>query len=443
MQTAEALTPEVRPAAEPRSRRARLWRRVLFVVSILGPGFVTASAGNDVGGIFTYSVAGAQYGYQVIWTLIPIAVALIVVQEMAARMGAVTGKGLAALIREEFGVWITLFAMLGLFFMNTFTTSAEFAGIASASEIFGVSRYLAVPLSLGLVFFFVLRVNATLVERVFVVLSLVYVTYIISGFMAHPNWGEVARGTFVPTIDFKDAGYLGTVVALIGTTISPYMQFYLQSAIVEKGTKPGDLPIARIDVANGSVLAIIVAAFMIIASGAEIYVFNQAHPKNPITVNTAGDIAVALKPLAGRFASGLFAFGILNAGLFAAAVLPLSTSYLICEAFGFEASVDRRFREAPVFFTLFAVGLVIGAAMVLLPGVPLVQLAIASQVVQGVLLPAELVLMLIIVNRVRVMGAYRNNVAANAICWTTVVVVGVIALYYTYTQVVAALPGHS
>jgi len=429
------------PDAPPASRRPRLLRSALFVASILGPGFVTASAGNDVGGIFTYSVAGAQFGYKIIWPLIPIAVALIVVQEMAARMGAVTGKGLSALIREEFGVRIALFTMLGLFFMNTFTTSAEFAGIASASEIFGLSRYVAVPLSLALVFVLVLRVSGKLVERIFVVLSLVYVTYIVSGLLAHPDWGDVARGSFIPTIDTHDPAYLGTVVALIGTTISPYMQFYLQSAVVEKGTRPSGLLASRIDVTNGSILAIVVAAFMIIANAATIFVFNEAHAKHPIVVTQASDIAVALAPLAGKFASALFAFGILNAGLFAAAVLPLSTSYLVCEAFGFEAALDRRFTEAPVFFSLFAIGLLIGAALVLIPNVPLVKLSIASQLVQGLLLPLELVLMLVIINRARVMGVYRNTRAANVVGWATVVIVGSIALYYTFTQVVR--PGTS
>ncbi len=424
------------PAGTP--ARSRLWRSLLFIGAALGPGFITASAGNDVGGIFTYSVAGAQFGYKVIWPLIPIAVALIVVQEMAARMGAVTGKGLSALIREEFGVRIALLTMLGLFFMNTFTTSAEFAGIASASEIYHLSRYISVPLSLALVFFFVLRISGKLVERVFVVLSLVYVTYIVSGVLAHPDWHEVARGSFVPSIDSHDPAYLGTIVALIGTTISPYMQFYLQSAVVEKGTRPSGLLLSRIDVTNGSILAIIVAAFMIIANAATIFVFNQAHPAHPIVVSQASDVAVALQPLAGKFASALFAFGILNAGLFTAAVLPLSTSYLVCEAFGFEAALDRGFREAPVFFSLFAAGLIIGAALVLVPGVPLLQFGIASQVVQGLLLPLELVLMLVIINRVRVMGAYRNTLTANVITWATVVIVGSIALYYTYTQIVAA-----
>ena len=397
---------------------------MLFVAAVLGPGFITASAGNDVGGIFTYSVAGAQFGYKAIWPLIPIAVALIVVQEMAARMGVVTGKGLSALIREEFGVRIALLTMLGLFFMNTFTTSAEFAGIASASEIYHISRYISVPLSLLVVFFAVLRISGKLIERAFVILSLVYVTYIVSG---------------IPTFDTHDPAYVGMLVALIGTTISPYMQFYLQSAVVEKGTRPSGLLATRIDVTNGSILAIVVAAFMIIANAATIFVFNQTHAKHPITVTQASDVAIALVPLAGKFASSLFAFGILNAGLFTAAVLPLSTSYLVCEAFGFEAALDRRFREAPVFFTLFASGLVIGGGLVLIPGAPLLQLSIASQLVQGLLLPLELVLMLLIINRARVMGIFRNTVTANVICWATVVIVGTIALYYTYTQIAGLL----
>ncbi len=427
------------PAPAPAPRRSRLWRGVIFLAATLGPGFITASAGNDVGGIFTYSVAGAQFGYKAIWPLVPIAIALIVVQEMAARMGAVTGKGLSALIREEFGVRIALITMLGLFFMNTFTTSAEFAGIASASEIYHISRYISVPLSLLVVFFAVLRISSKLIERTFVVLSLVYVTYIVSGALAHPNWGDVARGSFIPSIDTHDPAYLGTIVALIGTTISPYMQFYLQSAIVEKGIRPAGLLAARIDVTNGSILAIIVAAFMIIANAATIFVFNEAHSAHPIVVNQASDVAIALVPLAGKFASALFAFGILNAGLFTAAVLPLSTSYLVCEAFGFEAALDRRFSEAPVFFSLFAAGLVIGAGLVLFPGAPLLQLSIASQLVQGLLLPAELVLMLIIINRARVMGTFRNTRTANVICWATVIIVGAIALYYTYTQLLTVI----
>jgi len=406
-------------------------------MGLLGPGFITASAGNDVGGIATYSLAGANFGYSLLWTLVPITVALIVVQEMAARMGVVTGKGLSALIREEFGVLIALLTMIGLFIMNTFTTSAEFAGIASASEIFHLSRYVAVPLSLLLVFLFVLRLNSKVVERVFVGFSLVYVTYIASGILAKPDWHEVARGTLIPTLDLKNAAYLGMVVGLIGTTISPYMQFYLQSAVVEKGTRANDLTWSRLDVINGSILGIIVAAFMIIANAATIFVYNQAHPQHQIVVTQAADVARALAPLAGRFAESLFAFGILNAGLFTATVLPLSTAYLICEAFGFEASLNRKFTEAPVFFSLFAAGLVIGAALVLMPNVPLLKVAFYSQVLQGLLLPFELVLMLIIINRVRVMGRFRNSLAANIVGWSTVIVVGAIALFYTFQQILS------
>jgi len=419
----------------PPGRRSRFVRTALLVAGILGPGFITASAGNDVGGIATYSLAGAQFGYRILWTLIPITIALIVVQEMAARMGVVSGKGLAALIREEFGVRIALVTMLGLFVMNTFTTSAEFAGIASASEIFHLSRYIAVPLALVLVFLFVLRFNDKIVERTFVVLSLIYVTYIFSGIEAHPNWGEVARGTLLPTLDLKDPAYIGMIVGLIGTTISPYMQFYLQTAVVEQGARPGGLLGTRIDVINGSILGIVVAAFMIIANAATIYVFNQAHPQHPIVIAQAADVAKALEPLAGRFAETLFAFGILNAGLFTATVLPLSTAYLICEAMGFEASVNRKFSEAPVFFSLFFAGLVIGAALVLIPGVPLLKVAFYSQVLQGLLLPFELVLMLIIINRIRVMGKHRNSLAANIVGWSTVIIVGAIALFYTAQQI--------
>jgi len=417
------------------ARRAPPWRTALFILGMLGPGFITASAGNDVGGIATYSLAGAQFGYKLLWTLIPITIALIVVQEMAARMGVVSGKGLSALIREEFGVRIALLTMVGLFVMNTFTTAAEFSGIAAASEIFHVSRYIAVPAALLLVFLFVLRMNNKIIERTFVVLSLIYVTYIVSGIQAHPNWGEVVHGALVPTLDLKNAAYLGMVVALIGTTISPYMQFYLQSAVVEKGVKPAGLLGSRIDVINGSILGILVAAFMIIANAATIFVYNEGHPHGQIVVNQAADVAKALQPLAGQFAEALFAFGILNAGLFTAAVLPLSTSYLVCEAFGFEAALDRRFREAPVFFSLFALGLLIGAALVLIPNVPLLKIAFYSQVLQGLLLPLELVLMLFIINRVRVMGQYRNTLLTNIIAWTTVVAVGAIAIFYTLQQV--------
>ena len=406
----------------------RTWVRTFFLIlSVLGPGFVTASAGNDVGGIATYSAAGAQFGYSIIWVLVPLAVALIVVQEMSTRMGCVTGKGLAALFRENFGVKISVLAMFVLFLTNTLITSTEFAGIAAASEMLHISRYIAVPAALVLVFLFVLRFNSKTVERTFVVLSLIYLAYIGSAVLAKPDWHAVLVGTVVPTFEWKTAGWLAMVVGIIGTTISPYMQFFLQSQVVEKGSRKEDLALSRADVINGSILAIALAGFMEIACAATIYIANEHGAK--LAPQQAADFAKALYPLAGNLAATIFALGILNAGLFTATVLPLSTSYVVCEALGFEAAVDRKFSEAPVFFMLFALGLVIGAAVVLIPGVPLLQLILVAQQIQGVLLPFELVLMLIIINRKSVMGSYTNGVVGNVIGWATVVIIGGLSLY--------------
>jgi NRAMP (natural resistance-associated macrophage protein)-like metal ion transporter len=418
----------------------RNWRMLLAFFAVLGPGFVTASAGNDVGGIATYSAAGAKFGYATLWTLVALTVSLIVVQEMAGRMGAVTGQGLAGLIRENFGLRTTFLAMLALFFINTGITATEFAGIGAASEIFGVSRYVAVPASMLIVFAFVLRLPNQIVERVFVGLSLIYVSYVVSGVLAHPDWGQVARGAFVPSID-RDPAFLVTVVGLIGTTISPYMQFFLQSAVVDKGSRARDLPAIRADVVVGSVLAIVLAGFMVIANGATIYQAALHTGKPPLDIGTAQaqDFAIALQPIAGKFAATLFAVGILNAGIFTATVLPLSTAYIVCEAFGLEASLDRRFREAPVFYTLFAGAIVLGAGLVLLvPKAALLKLIFYAQVVQGVLLPFELVLMLVVINRPRVMGRFVNGAFGNVVGWATAVIIGGLALVYVWQQVFAA-----
>jgi len=409
-------------------RKRSFGRSLLLLLSVLGPGFVTASAGNDVGGIATYSAAGAQFGYRVLWTLVPLAVSLIVVQEMATRMGAVTGKGLASLVRENFGVRISFFAMFALFIINTGITATEFVGIATASQMFGISRYIVVPIAVVAVFFFILRFNNKVVERTFVVFSLIYLTYIASAVLVHPDWHAVAMGTIVPDLHFNNIAYLVVVVGLIGTTISPYMQFFLQSAVVEKGTDEQDLWMARTDVVTGSILAIALAGFMIIANAATIYVAN-AHGAH-LAPKEATDFAAALQPLAGEGAAIIFALGILNAGLFTATVLPLSTSYVVCEALGFEAAVDRKFSEAPIFFTLFALGLIAGAAMVLIPGLPFLKFTLYAQVVQGMLLPFELVLMLIIINKRSVMGTYTNSLLANAIGWATVVIIGGLSLFY-------------
>jgi NRAMP (natural resistance-associated macrophage protein)-like metal ion transporter len=399
----------------------------------LGPGFVTASAGNDVGGIAVYSQAGALFGYRILWVLIPLAVSLIVVQEMATRMGSVTGKGLASLVRENFGVRVSFFAMAALFFINTGITATEFYGIASASEIFHVSRYITVPAAIVVVFLFILRFNNKIVERVFVVFSLIYLSYIASAVLAHPDWSAVGSGFIHPDLNFHNFPYVVMVVGLIGTTISPYMQFFLQSQVVEKGTDENDLGLARTDVVTGSILAIALAGFMIVANAATIFLANEhgAH----LAPTAAADFAVALRPLAGEFASVIFALGILNAGLFTATVLPLSTSYVICEALGFEAAVDRKFSEAPVFFILFGLGLIIGAAIILIPGIPYLQFTIYAQVAQGILLPPELVLMLLIINKRSVMGSYVNSALANIIAWATVVVIGALSIFYVIQQV--------
>jgi NRAMP (natural resistance-associated macrophage protein)-like metal ion transporter len=424
----------------------RYWRMAIALFAVLGPGFVTASAGNDVGGIATYSAAGAKFGYIVLWTLVPLTVSLIVVQEMAGRMGAVTGQGLAGLIRENFGIRITFVTMAMLFFINTGIAATEFAGIAASAEIFHLNRYIVVPLATVMVFFLVLRLSNKVVERTFVVLSLVYLSYIVSGVLAKPDWGAVAYNTLVPTWS-AEAGFLVTVVGLIGTTISPYMQFFLQSAVVEKGSRAKDLFNVRADIIVGSVLGIAIAGFMIIANAATIHHAAIVNHKPPLDIDSAQavDFARALEPLAGNFAATLFGLGILNAGLFTATVLPLATAFIICEAFGIEASVNSRWSQAPFFYSLFAAGLILGAGLVMvLPSSGLLQLIFYAQVLQGAVLPLELVLMLIVINRKRVMGTHTNGRAANIIGWGTAVIIGSLAIVYVVQTIVGALsPGGS
>lgn len=416
----------------------RSWRALFALFAVLGPGFVTASAGNDVGGIATYSAAGAKFGYLTLWTLVPLAISLIVVQEMAGRMGAVTGQGLAGLIRENFGIRTTFIAMASLFFINTGICATEFAGVAAASEIFHVSRYIAVPLATTIVFTLVLRLSNKIVERTFVVFSLIYLSYVFSGIKVGPDWGAVAHAALVPTFS-NEPGFLVTVVGLIGTTISPYMQFFLQSAVVEKGARPRDLTNVRLDLIVGSILGIAIAGFMIVANAATIHHAALVAHKPPLDIDSAqaADFALALQPIAGAWATTLFALGILNAGLFTATVLPLATAYIICEAFGLEAAVDRRFREAPTFYSLFAGGILLGAGLVLLlPQNGLLKFTFYAQVLQGVVLPFELLLMLVIVNRKKVMGAYTNGLPANVIAWATAAIIGVLALVYVAQQII-------
>jgi Mn2+/Fe2+ NRAMP family transporter len=401
------------PAAPASGMRSR-WGRLLAVLAVIGPGIITANVDNDAGGIATYSQAGAAFGYSLLWTLIPITVALIVVQEMSARMGVVTGKGLSDLIRERFGVKVTFYVMLALVVANLGNTMAEFAGVAESLAIFGISRYVSVPLVAFTVWLFVIKGSAKAVERIFLAACVFYVAYLVAGFLARPDWSEVARGTLRPTLAL-DGPALTMVVTLAGTTIAPWMQFYLQSALVEKGVQVEDYPLSRLDVVFGCVVTDVVAFFIVLACGATIF-------KAGGSIESAGDAAAALKPLAGRWASALFAFGLFNASLFAASVLPLSTSYYVCEAFGWESGIDRRRDDAPQFYFLYETMIVLGAGLVLIPGVPLLRIMLLSQTVNGVLLPFILVFMLLLAGDERLMGRYRNGRLLSGFAWVTAAV---------------------
>ena len=401
------------PAGGVRAVRSR-WARVLAVAAVIGPGIITANVDNDAGGIATYSQAGADFGYSLLWTLIPITFALILVQEMTARMGVVTGKGLSDLIRERFGVKSTFYVMLALVIANLGNTVAEFAGVAGSLEIFGVPRWISVPVVAVLVWALVVKGTARVVERIFLGACTFYVAYLIAGFLAKPDWTEVARGAFVPTLSFNGAA-LTMVVTLVGTTIAPWMQFYLQSAIVEKGVRVDDYRLSRLDVVVGCVVTDVVAFFIVLACGATIF-------KAGGHIETAKDAALALRPLAGKYASALFAFGLFNASVFAASILPLSTTYYVCEAFGWESGIDKRRDEAPQFYVLYAAMIVLGAGLVLLPNFPLLKIMLLSQTANGVLLPFILVFMLLLAGDERLMGRYRNGRWLSIVSWFTTAV---------------------
>ena len=392
------------------------WKtRILLFVAVLGPGFITANVDNDAGGIYTYSLAGARFGYLLLWTILPMTFALIVVQEMSARMGAVTGKGLSDLIREEFGLRTTFFMMVALVITNFFNVIAEFAGVATSLELFGLSPYYTVPVAALLVWLLVVKGNYKTVEKVFLVASFFYFSYIVAGILSHPKWDEALTRTVTPPAQslFADSAYLYLTVGIIGATIAPWMQFYLQSSIVEKGVTVRQYRAARIDVFIGSIFAPIVAAFIIIACAATLYLhgFHQ--------INNAADAAQALRPLAGKYAFLLFAAGLFNASLFAASILPLSTAYTVCEGLGFESGVDKKFHEAPFFYWLYTVLIVAGAGVILWPGFPLLKVAIFSQVLNGILLPFVLFFMLRLVNKPELMGSHVNSRLDNVVAWGT------------------------
>jgi len=417
-------------------RRRAMLRSLVIFFSIIGPGIITANADNDVGGITTYSLAGAQFGYSLLWLLIPITVALIVTQEMCARMGAVTGKGLADLIRENFGVKVTFWVLLFFVLGDLGNTAAEFAGIASAAPILHgyIPRFLPTELFTDLlvilaavfVFTTVTRGTRKIVERIFFVFCFVYISYVISGILVHPDWHQVVQQTFFPHFTPTKA-YLLMAIGVIGTTISPWMQFYIQAAVVEKGVDEQSYGYSRADVVVGCLVTDIIAYFIIIASAATIYLHNL-HAARPIVISSAGDVAAALAPLAGHFASLLFALGLLNAAIFTASILPLSTAYYVCEAFGFERGVDHRFRDARIFYTFYATLIAIGAIAVIIPGSPLLAIIFGSQVANGMLLPVVLILMLLLINNKRLMGKWTNGWAFNLIAWATVVIVGLLTV---------------
>jgi NRAMP (natural resistance-associated macrophage protein)-like metal ion transporter len=402
-----------RTFARPRSR-------VIAYLAVLGPGMIAANAGNDAGGIATFASVGADFGYTLLWALVPLTISLGIVQEMCARMGAVTGKGLADLIRERFGVRWTALVMLALLVANGGVTVSEFVGIAAATELFGVPRYVSVPLAAASVWWLVVRGSYKRVERVFLLMSLVFLGYIISAFLARPEWGEVAHQLARPSFRL-DLAYLFTLVAVVGTTISPYMQVYVQSSVVEKGVTAEDYSLTRADVWTGTVFAISIVFFIIISTSATLH-------RHAIHIETAADAARALEPLAGHYAGLLFATGLFGASMLAAGVLPLATAYSISEALGFEKGVSRSFREAPIFLGIFTFLVATGALVAVIPGLPLIRVLIVTQVINGLLLPVILIAILRLVNDREVMGTYTNGPLYNVAAWLTAIIVSALSL---------------
>lgn len=405
---------------------------VIIFLSILGPGLITGSVDNDAGGITAYSVAGAKYGYKLIWTLIPCFIVLIVVQEMNARMGIVTGKGLADLIRENFGVRITFFIFLGLIVADIGNTATEFAGVAGSLQIFRVSKYITVPLAGIFVWLFVVKGTYKSAEKVFLIFSFFLLSYVVSALLAHPDWHQVGTSVVNPSFNNVNIDWISTVIGLVGTTIAPWMQFYMQSSVIEKGIKITEYKYAIIDVVLGCIVTVVVAFFIMIACAATL------HSKG-IVITEANDAARALKPLAGSFSSELFAFGLLIASIFSATILPLATAFYICEAFGFEAGINKEMKEAPEFYTLFTSILVIGALIILIPGAPLISISQGSQVINGILLPVVLVCMMIMVNKKDLMGKYTNGKLANIIGWTTIIILLLLTTVLTFMPLIEKL----
>ncbi len=412
------------------------WRiRILLFLAVLGPGFITANVDNDSGGILTYSQAGAQYGYTLLWTIIPITIALIVVQEMCARMGVVTGKGLSDLIREEFGLRLTFVLMVLLVMVNYTNVVTEFIGIAGSMHLFHVTKFISVPLCAALVWMMVVKGTYKSTEKIFIVASLVYISYIFAGVLSQPSWHEALRASIeLPQRSaWSDKAYIYMAIGVVGTTIAPWMQFYLQSSIVEKGIRVKDYAASRLDVIVGSFFTDIVAWFIIVACAATLYVHGMG------AIQVASDAAEAMRPLAGEYAYILFAFGLFNASVFSASILPISTAYTVCEGLGVESGVDKNFKEAPFFYWLYTL-LVAGGALtvILLPDAQLINFAILSQVLNGVLLPVVIILMLLLINRADLMGKHKNGRVGNWIAWGT----SIIVIAMTLVMLWGMIPGH-
>jgi Mn2+/Fe2+ NRAMP family transporter len=412
------------------------WRiRILLFLAVLGPGFITANVDNDSGGILTYSQAGAQFGYSLLWTMLPITIALIVVQEMCARMGVVTGKGLSDMIREEFGLRLTFVLMVLLVVVNYTNVVTEFIGVAGSLHLFHVTKWFSVPICGALVWFMVVKGNYKSTEKIFLVASVVYIAYIFAGVLSQPSWHDALLATVkLPARSvWHDKSYIYTAIGVVGTTIAPWMQFYLQSSIVEKGIRVKDYAASRLDVIVGSFFTDLVAWFIVVACAATLFVHGMG------AIQVAADAAEAMRPLAGDYAFVLFAFGLFNASVFSASILPLSTAYTVCEGLGLESGVDKSFKEAPFFYWLYTALIVGGAATVLvLPDAELINFAILSQVLNGVLLPVVIILMLMLINRPDLMGSHKNSRLWNVIAWgTSVIVIGM-----TMVMLWGMMPGH-
>lgn len=413
--------------------RPAFLRNILLFFAIVGPGIITGSVDNDAGGITTYSVAGATYGYKLIWTLIPAFIVLFIVQEMNSRMGIVTGKGLADLIRENAGVKITFFIFIALLFADILNTTTEFAGIAGSAQIFGISRYIAVPIAAAAVWIIVVKFNYKSTEKIFLIFSFALLSYIVSALMSHPDWNAIGASIVHPHMSF-DFNYITMIIGLVGTTIAPWMQFYMQSTVIEKGLKFENYKFTIVDIFVGCIATVVVAFFIIVACGSTLY-----HNGHGTVINDARDAAVALKPFAGAIASQVFAFGLFIASIFSATILPVATAFYVCEAFGFEAGIDKKWQEAPQFYWLYTAIVVISCGIILVPHAPLIQISLLSQTLNGILLPVVLICMMLIINKKEVMGSHTNNKIQNIIGAGTIGILVMLSCFLVVNAVVSAL----